>query len=97
MRNAFRNLLRKSPSPAIAPIVRSPELQARADKLLPIVEAAGPRAVDQHSKKFAKLASSEKLQRQFELIDALSDEDFAMFLDILEAGVPDEFRHMLQE
>ena len=91
MRNAFRNLLRKSPPPAIAPIIRSPELQARADKLLPIIEAASARAMDQHGKKFARLAGSAKLQRQFELIDALSDEDFAMFLDILEAGVPDEF------
>jgi hypothetical protein len=76
--------------------VRSAELQARADRLLPIPETASARALDHHGKKFAKLAGSEKLHRQFELIDALSDEDFAMFLDILEAGVPDVCRDMLQ-
>jgi hypothetical protein len=54
------------------------------------------RAVVQRDKKFVKLAGSATLQRQFELIDVLSDEDFVMFLDILEVGIPDEFRLMLQ-
>lgn len=97
MKNLLRNPFRKSPPPAIASIVRSPELQARADKLLPILEQASARALDVHGKKFAKLAGSPKLQHQFELIDALPDGDFAAFLDILEAGVPDEFRPMLQQ
>jgi hypothetical protein len=92
----MNNPFRKSHPSAIAPVVRSAELQARADRLLPIPETASARALDHHGKKFAKLAGSEKLHRQFELIDALSDEDFAMFLDILEAGVPDVCRDMLQ-
>jgi hypothetical protein len=96
MKNPFRNPFRKSPPPAIAPVVRSPELQARVERITRIIEAASVQALDRHGKTFAKLADSAKLQRQFELIDALPDELFGEFLDMLEAGVPDEFKHMLR-
>lgn len=96
MKNPFQNPFRKSPSPAIASVARSPELQARADRIWQIIELASVQALDRHGKKFLKLATSKKLRRQFELIDGLPDELFAQFLDMVEAGTPDEFRHMLK-
>jgi hypothetical protein len=66
--------------------------------MIRIMEAAALAAVDGPSgRNFAKLAGSKKLQRQLRLIDFLDNEAFAEFLDMLEAGTPENLRHILQE
>lgn len=80
----------------MAPSGRSPALLARAEKLVAILEIASVKALDRHGKKFLKIATSKKLRRYFERVDSLPDPLFAQFLDLLEEGMPEEFRHMLK-
>ena len=97
MKTLSQNPFHKSPPPAIASVARLPELQARADRIWKIIELASFQAPDKHRKKLIKLARSSKMRRELELIDRLPDEQFAQFLDMLEAGTPEEFRHMLEQ
>ena len=90
--NPLMSLLRKREE-------RSPELQVRVARMRRIVQIMTDRALSKGGKKrrqIRTLADSQKLREQMVMIDKLSDEDFLQFIDLLEAGVPDDLKHMLQ-
>ena len=81
------------------PIVRSPELEARSERMGRIIRAAAERALQQSPRKvrkLLKLSASKELQMQCLAIDMLSNDDLDKFLTALESGVPEDLKHMLQ-
>lgn len=89
----MRNPFRRKPKPYVT--VSALSLQARVDRILPIMRAMAEQAsVEDPS--IGKLAGSAKLQTQLDALGSLPDEQLAMLLDILEAGVPDEFKDQLR-
>jgi hypothetical protein len=69
---------------------RSAKLIARWEKIKPIIEAAAVRALDADIES-GKPTVPEALRDMGEAVSAMSDEQFAAFLDVLEAGIPEEF------
>jgi hypothetical protein len=67
------------------------KLIARWEKLKPIVEVAAAEALEADIKS-GNLTVSETLRKMGEEVEGMSDEQFAAFLDVLEAGIPEEFK-----
>lgn len=71
-------------------------LEARALRMNRILRAMVDQQMDKRPDRFSRKLSR-KLQKQLDMIERLNSEQAALLLDILEAGVPDEFRRLLQE
>jgi hypothetical protein len=90
-------MFRKQERPAVA-MVSTLTLQERVERIKPIIEIMAERAMQQSPRKvrkLTKLATSPELQRQLALLDTMPDEALALFLDMLEGGLPEDFKHHL--
>jgi hypothetical protein len=77
-----------------AVIVDQAELMARVKRILPILEEASNRAMERNPKSAKTvIASFRKMSR---LAESLNGEQLSALLDVLEAGIPEEFRARLQ-
>jgi hypothetical protein len=71
-------------------------LAARVERIAPIIKAMGARALEYPDQRLCEIAASPEFHRQLDMLAELTNEQLAMFLDILEAGVPEEFKDRLR-
>ncbi len=70
-------------------------LMARVQRILPILEEAGNRAVLQNPK--SAKATIRSFRKMSGLMESLDGEQLSLLLNVLEAGIPDELRADLKE
>ncbi len=71
-------------------------LEARAQRMDSILRAMAAKEATERPEKFSGKVTP-KLRKQLDAIQKLPAPILEEFLDLLEAGVPAEFRHVLEE
>jgi hypothetical protein len=92
----MRPLIRKIGAKLTPRSFRHRGLLRRVERMKKVMSMMADRAFEKNPAGMAKLASSPELKEQFNLLETLSEEQLSEFLDMLEAGAPEEYKHLLR-
>jgi hypothetical protein len=81
--------------PALAPVDEAALLE-RVNKIMPILEDAMWRTFEREPNRKKRKRLIALFKQTAEVVEKLTGQELAAFLDLAEASCPDEFKHLLQ-
>jgi hypothetical protein len=72
------------------------ELRSRVERLMPVIGLMASAAMTDREVEMAQFARSPELHEQFDSLGNMTDAQLEQFLDMLEAGLPKEYKDLLK-